>query len=165
MQNAIRVVFTESPQVSADVDWDWLPCSIRAASASFSKCFGSAKKATKSIVVRAESIRILGVLHVLGVCGKSQKVCVRRVCERIANLFLRMPLIFVDSQKVILPATSEDAPRRMMCLMTSAMNDLSMKNEVHNTNKKEKKGKSTVHEMVKKKTYNAAAEAKKLQSV
>ena len=34
--------------------------------------------------------------------------------------------------------------------MTSAMNDLSMKNEVHNTNKKEKKGKSTVYEMVKK---------------
>ena len=112
--NKCRMQFASSSlkvhKSGADVDWDWLPCSIRAASASFSKCFGSAKKATKSIVVRAESIRILGVLLVLGVCGKYQKVCVRRVCERIANLFFEDALDLLRLSK----SCSSSERRRML---------------------------------------------------
>ena len=76
--------------------------SLKAANASFSSCFWVSEEGHEAIVERAKGIQIIGVLFVLRIREKSQKVRVGRVCERIANLrFLEAALDLLRHFEVV----------------------------------------------------------------
>ena len=105
MQKAVRVVFTESPQVR---------CGCRLGLAAlqhqgrqrefFQTTLGQQRKPRKALWCERKAFRFSACCLFSAFVGSTKRFVFAASANALQICFLRMPLIFFDSQKVVLPA-------------------------------------------------------------